>query len=198
MSPKKKYTTEYKLYIVDRVEKGESRNSISQKTGLSALTIKSWTEKKDQLIEALFEEAKYRKKTKHKKRYGDKIKDIVVGRIENGESVYKVSKELNIPYLTIKNWVIVAQNSKEPEKNITIPNTDDVIISEEEKKELISYINETAKNETHEDSLFRHIEKQNEEISNLKQKISELEDEIEMLKKSNILLSKQISSDSLI
>ena len=38
----RKYTTEYKLSIVDRVEKGESRNSISKKTGLSALTIKSW------------------------------------------------------------------------------------------------------------------------------------------------------------
>ena len=64
----KKYTTEYKLSIVDRVEKGESRNSISKKTGLSALTIKSWAEKKDQLIESLFEEAKNRKKTKRKKR----------------------------------------------------------------------------------------------------------------------------------
>ena len=63
----KKYTTEYKLSIVDRVEKGESRNSISKKTGLSALTIKSWAEKKDQLIESLFEEAKNRKKTKRKK-----------------------------------------------------------------------------------------------------------------------------------
>ena len=198
MSPQKKYTTEYKLSIVDRVEKGESRNSISQKTGLSALTIKSWAEKKDKLISTLFEEARNRKKTKHKKRYGDKIKDIVVGRIENGESVYKVSKELNIPYLTIKNWVIVSQNSKEPAKEITIPDMNDVIISEEEKNELISYMKKSKKNESPEDSMFRHIEKQNEEISDLKQRIADLEDEIDMLKKANILLSKQIKEDDIV
>lgn len=188
----KKYTTEYKLSIVDRVEKGESRNSISKKTGLSALTIKSWAEKKEQLIESLFEEAKNRKKSKRKKRYGEKIKNIVVGRIEKGESIYKVSKELNIPYLTIKNWVLVTQNEREPKIDIKIPDSNEVIISEEEKIELISIMEENARNESPEDSMFRHIEKQNEEISALKKQIADLEEEIVMLKKAAIALAKQI------
>ena len=191
----KKYTTDYKLSIVDRIEKGESRNSVAKKTGISALTIKNWTEKKDQLIDNLFDEAKNRKKSNRKKRYNDKIKEIVVKRIEGGESVYKVSKELSIPYLTIKNWVIVSQNRKKPVVTISIPDTNEVIISEEEKKELISYMEENARNESPEDTMFRSIDKQNEEISALKQIISDLQDEIDMLKKAAIALSKQLPTD---
>ncbi|MBQ6052307.1 MAG: hypothetical protein IJL30_03340 [Clostridia bacterium] len=191
----KKYTTDYKLSIVDRIEKGESRNSVAKKTGISALTIKNWTEKKDQLIDNLFDEAKNRKKSNRKKRYNDKIKEIVVKRIEGGESVYKVSKELSIPYLTIKNWVIVSQNRKKPVVTISIPDTNEVIISEEEKKELISYMEENARNESPEDTMLRSIDKQNEEISALKQIISDLQDEIDMLKKAAIALSKQLPAD---
>ncbi|MBO4392120.1 MAG: hypothetical protein J5816_02320 [Clostridia bacterium] len=191
----KKYTTDYKLSIVDRIETGESRNSVAKKTGLSALTIKNWTEKKDQLINTLFDEAKNRKKSNRKKRYNDKIKEIVVKRIEDGESVYKVSKELSIPYLTIKNWVIVSQNRKEPVSAISIPDTNEVIISEEEKKELISYMEENARNESPEDTMLRSIDKQNEEISALKQTISELQEEIDMLKKAAIALAKQLPAD---
>ena len=191
----KKYTTDYKLSIVDRIEKGESRNSVAKKTGISALTIKNWTEKKDQLIDNLFDEAKNRKKSNRKKRYNDKIKEIVVKRIEGGESVYKVSKELSIPYLTIKNWVIVSQNRKKPVVTISIPDTNEVIISEEEKKELISYMEENARNESPEDTMLRSIDKQNEEISALKQIISDLQDEIGMLKKAAIALSKQLPAD---
>lgn len=191
----KKYTTDYKLSIVDRIEKGESRNSVAKKTGISALTIKNWTEKKDQLIDNLFDEAKNRKKSNRKKRYNDKIKEIVVKRIEGGESVYKVSKELSIPYLTIKNWVIVSQNRKKPVVTISIPDTNEVIISEEEKKELISYMEENARNESPEDTMLRSIDKQNEEISALKQIISDLQDEIDMLKKAAIALSKQLPTD---
>ncbi len=191
----KKYTTEYKLSIVDRIENGESRNSVSKKTGLSSLTIKSWIDKKDQLINTLFEEARNRKKANRKKRYNDRIKELVVKRIEDGESVYKVSKELGIPYLTIKNWVIVSQNEKEPASEINIPDTSDVIISEEEKKELISYMEENAKKETPEDSMLRSIDRQNEEIAALKQQISELHEEIDMLKKAAIAFAKLIPSD---
>ncbi len=193
----KKYTTEYKLSIVDKVEKGESRNSISKKTGISSLTIKNWVDRKDQLIETLFEEAKSRKKSNRKKRYGEMLKDIVVKRVESGESIYKVSKEIGIPYLTIKNWVLVSQNEHEPQIDINIPDSSEVIISEEEKKELISLMKENARNMTPEDSMFRHIEKQNEEISALKQQISDLEDEIFMLKKAAIILAKKSSDESL-
>lgn len=193
----KKYTTEYKLSIVDKVEKGESRNSISKKTGISSLTIKNWVDRKDQLIETLFEEAKSRKKSNRKKRYGEMLKDIVVKRVESGESIYKVSKEIGIPYLTIKNWVLVSQNEHEPQIEINIPDSSEVIISEEEKKELISLMKENARNMTPEDSMFRHIEKQNEEISALKQQISDLEDEIFMLKKAAIILAKKSSDESL-
>ena len=133
----KRYSTDYKLAIVDRIENGESRNSVAKKTGLSTLTIKSWIDRKDQLIQTLLEEAKNTKNTNRKKRYNEKVKEIVVKRIEDGESVYKVSKELGIPYLTVKNWVIVTLN-KEPAEKISIPDTSDVIISEEEKQELIS------------------------------------------------------------
>ena len=121
-----------------------------------------------------------------------KIKTIVVNRVENGESVYRLSKELGIPYLTIKNWVLVSQNEKIPVPSIKIPDTNEVIISEDEKKELISYMEESARNVSPEDSMFRHIEEQNEEISDLKQLVSDLRDEIDMLKKAAIALSKQI------
>jgi transposase-like protein len=190
----KKYTTDYKLAIVDRIENGESRNSVAKKTGLSTLTIKSWIDRKDQLIQTLLEEAKNRKNTNRKKRYNEKVKEIVVKRIEDGESVYKVSKELGIPYLTVKNWVIVTLN-KEPAEKISIPDTSDVIISEEEKQELISYMEENAKNETPEDSMLRNIDKQNEEIADLKKQISELQEEIDMLKKAAIAFAKMIPSD---
>ncbi|MBQ1862410.1 MAG: hypothetical protein II149_02735, partial [Clostridia bacterium] len=156
----KRYSTDYKLAIVDRIENGESRNSVAKKTGLSTLTIKSWIDRKDQLIQTLLEEAKNRKNTNRKKRYNEKVKEIVVKRIEDGESVYKVSKELGIPYLTVKNWVIVTLN-KEPAEKISIPDTSDVIISEEEKQKLISYMEENAKKETPEDSMLRSIDKQN-------------------------------------
>jgi transposase-like protein len=189
----KKYTTDYKLAIVDRIENGESRNSVAKKTGLSTLTIKSWIDRKDQLIQTLLEEAKNRKNTNRKKRYNEKVKEIVVKRIEDGESVYKVSKELGIPYLTVKNWVIVTLN-KEPAEKISIPDTSDVIISEEEKQELISYMEENAKKETPEDSMLRSIDKQNEEIADLKKQISELQEEIDMLKKAAIAFAKMIPS----
>ena len=190
----KKYTTDYKLAIIDRIENGESRNSVAKKTGLSALTIKSWTEKKDELIQTLLDEAKNRKNTNQKKRYNEKIKEIVVKRIENGESVYKVSKELGIPYLTVKNWVIVNQN-KEPAEAINIPDTSDVIISEEEKQELISYIEENTKKESPEEALLGSINQQNEEIAELKRQISDLREEINMLKNAAIAFAKMIPSD---
>lgn len=190
----KRYSTDYKLAIVDRIENGESRNSVAKKTGLSTLTIKSWIDRKDQLIQTLLEEAKDRKNTNRKKRYNEKVKEIVVKRIEDGESVYKVSKELGIPYLTVKNWVIVTLN-KEPAEKISIPDTSDVIISEEEKQELISYMEENAKKETPEDSMLRSIDKQNEEIADLKKQISELQEEIDMLKKAAIAFAKMIPSD---
>ncbi len=190
----KRYSTDYKLAIVDRIENGESRNSVAKKTGLSTLTIKSWIDRKDQLIQTLLEEAKNRKNTNRKKRYNEKVKEIVVKRIEDGESVYKVSKELGIPYLTVKNWVIVTLN-KEPAEKISIPDTSDVIISEEEKQELISYMEENAKKETPEDSMLRSIDKQNEEIADLKKQISELQEEIDMLKKAAIAFAKMIPSD---
>lgn len=191
----KKYSTDYKLAIIDRIESGESRNSVAKKTGLSTLTIKSWIDKKDQLLQTLLEEAKNRKNTNRKKHYNEKVKEIVVKRIEDGESVYKVSKELGIPYLTVKNWVISAQNIKEQISAINIPDSSDVIISEEEKKELISYMEENAKNETPEDSMLRSIDKQNEEIADLKKQISELQEEIDMLKKAAIAFAKMIPSD---
>ena len=190
----KRYSTDYKLAIVDRIENGESRNSVAKKTGLSTLTIKSWIDRKDQLIQTLLEEAKNRKNTNRKKRYNEKVKEIVVKRIEDGESVYKVSKELGIPYLTVKNWVIVTLN-KEPAEKISIPDTSDVIISEEEKQELISYMEENAEKETPEDSMLRSIDKQNEEIADLKKQISELQEEIDMLKKAAIAFAKMIPSD---
>jgi len=155
---------------------------------------RSWIDRKDQLIQTLLEEAKNRKNTNRKKRYNEKVKEIVVKRIEDGESVYKVSKELGIPYLTVKNWVIVTLN-KEPAEKISIPDTSDVIISEEEKQELISYMEENAKKETPEDSMLRSIDKQNEEIADLKKQISELQEEIDMLKKAAIAFAKMIPSD---
>ena len=51
---------------------------------------------------------------------------------------------------------------------------------------------ENARNESPEDSMFRHIESQNEEISALKKQIADLEEEIMMLKKAAIALAKEI------
>ena len=164
----------FKILEYDRTEKVYD-NSIFYTSFVHGLSesLGLTQEKKDQLIESLFEEAKNRKKSKRKKRYGEKIKNIVVNRIENGESVYKVSKELCIPYLTIKNWVLVAQNEREPKIDIKIPDSNEVIISEEEKIELLSIMEENARNESPEDSMFRHIESQNEEISALKKQIAD-------------------------
>jgi len=131
----KKYTVEQKLDIIDRYENGESRNSIFRKTGVSTVTIKSWAKKKDELTATLLEESRNKKGTNRKKRYSERLKRLVVNRVLNGEGIYKLSRELEIPYLTIKNWVVYTQNSLSDNVNtkIVIPNTDGVIISDEEK-----------------------------------------------------------------
>ena len=54
---------------------------------------------------------------------------------------------------------------------------------------------ENARNESPEDTMLRSIDKQNEEISALKQTISELQEEIDMLKKAAIALAKQLPAD---
>ncbi|MBQ6171813.1 MAG: hypothetical protein IJK34_04155 [Clostridia bacterium] len=54
---------------------------------------------------------------------------------------------------------------------------------------------ENAKKETPEDSMLRSIDKQNEEIADLKKQISELQEEIDMLKKAAIAFAKMIPSD---
>ena len=74
----KKYTTEQKLEIVERYEKGESRNSISKKTGISTITIKNWLSRKKELAEALFEESRNKDDPNRKKRYSERLKKLVV------------------------------------------------------------------------------------------------------------------------